>query len=368
MNLAIVHDYLNQYGGAEKVVETLHELFPEAPIFTSIYLPEKMPESFKKMDIRTSFMQRLPFLDKHFKKYLMLYPKAFESFDLREYDVVLSSSSAFAKGVKCCPGSTHICYCHTPMRFVWDYDHYVDKENFNVLTRKMLPFFISFLKRWDVKTNTGINSFVAVSKSIQERIKKCYNLESTLIYPPVNVKHAKISLDVSNYFLVVSRLNPYKRIDLAIEAFNQLGLPLKIVGDGPQKKSLQAMARPNIEFVGKVTNEALPEIMSHCQALIFPGKEDFGIVPVEAQACGRPVIAFASGGALETVIEGVTGLFFKEATVESLVRSIRKFDSIKNTFNPSTIRNNALRFDEAIFKKTIKKFVEKKLEDSRGGR
>jgi len=363
MKIAIVHDYLNQYGGAEKVVEALHDLYPRAPIYTSIYLPELLPAVFRKMDIRTSFMQKLPFLKGHFKKYLMLYPAAFESLNLESYDVILSSSSGFAKGARIHPGCLHICYCYTPMRFAWDYDHYVARERLSRLTRRILPFFISRLKKWDLDKNKSVDYFIAISRCIQDRIKKYYHLESVLIYPPVHVDGFEISKETSGFFLIVSRLNAYKRIDLAIEAFNVLGLPLKIIGDGPHKKALQAMSGPNIEFLGKVPNDLLPQMYSHCEALIFPGNEDFGIVPVEAQVCGRPVIAYAAGGALETVVDGVTGLFFKETKTESLVRAVKKFEEIKHTFSSSSIRNNALRFNENVFKREIADFIKNKYED-----
>lgn len=365
MKLAIVHDYLNQYGGAEKVVETLYDVFPEAPIYTSIYIPENMPECFRRMDIRTSFMQKLPFLNKHFKKYLMLYPKAIKSFDLSRYDIILSSSSAFAKGAKIHPGTLHICYCYSPMRFVWNYESYIAKERFGGIVRKILPLFIARLRRWDLKINDNVDYFIAISKYIQDRIMRCYGCQSEVIYPPVNVKDFKISQETSDYFLVVSRLNAYKRIDLAIKAFNQLGLPLKIVGDGPQRKFLEQLAGPNIKFLGKVPMDILIKKYSQCQAVIFPGDEDFGIVPVEAQACGRPVIAYAAGGALETIIEEVTGVFFKKPTVESLVEAVKKFGKIKSNFSSETIRENAFQFDEEIFKRKIKAFIEEKYSEFR---
>ena len=329
MKIAIVHDFLNQYGGAEKVIEALHDVFPYAPIYTSVYIPENMPECFSKMDVRTSFMQKLPFLKKHFKKYLMLYPKAMESFDLSEYDVVLSSSSAFAKGVRLKPKTLYICYCYSPMRFVWDYQSYIEKERFNWVTVKVLPFFIERLRKWDLKTNSGVNNFIAISKHIQNRITKCYGLDSDIIYPPVSTELFSIANEVKDYFLVVSRINAYKRVDIVIDAFNKLGLPLRIIGDGPCRKQLQKISNPNIQFLGKVDTDKLVSNYRHCRALIFPGNEDFGIVPVEAQACGRPVIAYGAGGALETVIENITGLFFSSLTSESLIETIQKFDRIE---------------------------------------
>ncbi len=360
MKIAIVHDYLNQYGGAERVVEVLHDIFPKAPVYTTIYLPENLPDSFRKMDIRTSFMQRLPFLDKHFKKYLLLYPKAVESFDLSDYDVVLSSSSAFAKGIKTISNTLHICYCYTPMRFAWDYERYVEKENFGKIISKTLPFFIDRLRKWDLEKNIRVDYFIAISKNVQKKIDRYYRLGSEVIYPPVNTTKFSISCKKGDYYLVVSRLNAYKGIDLVIEAFNQLGFPLKIIGDGPHRKNLEKLVKSNTEFLGKLDDDDLIKHYRHCKALIFPGDEDFGIVPVETQACGIPVIAHAMGGALETVIDGVTGILYKEMTQESLTEAITRFEKIKNNFDSKIIRENALKFDRAIFTEKIKAFIGEK--------
>jgi len=350
-------------GGAEKVVEVFHQIYPQAPIYTSIYLPHRMPAIFREMDVRTSFMQRLPFLDHHFKKYLLLYPYAVESLDLGEYDVILSSSSAWAKGVKTPPETCHICYCYTPMRWVWNYEEYVRGENFGWLTRKILPLAIRRLEKWDRETIDRVDHYIAISRNVAERIKRLYGREAKVIYPPVETKKFFLSKEVEDYYLVVSRLNSYKRIDLVIEVFNALKERLKIIGDGPYRPVLQKLAESNIEFVGRVTDKELARYYSRCRALIFPGEEDFGIVPVEAQAAGRPVIAYAKGGALETVIEGETGIFFTEQTAEALKKAIKNFE--KSSFDPQLIRKNAQRFDKAIFMQRIKSFVEKKYQNSR---
>ena len=357
MKIAIVHDFLNQYGGAERVIEALHVVYPDAPIYTSIYLSDNLPESFKKMDIRTSFMQKLPFLKKHFKKYLPLYPMAFESFNLKEYDIILSSSSAFAKGVQKATGACHVCYCYTPMRFAWDYDNYIAKECFGNLERQLLPFVISKLKKWDLETKDRVDHYIAISDNIRKRIKRCYGRDSSVIYPPVNTGNFKIARKVGDSFLVVSRLNAYKQIDIVINAFNGLKLPLKIIGDGPARKSLERSAASNIQFLGKVDDIALAEHYAQCRAFIFPGEEDFGIAPVEAQAAGRPVIAYAAGGALETVIEGVTGVFFHEPNSESVAKAVRRLMEIERSFEPRKIRENAIRFDRAIFMREIKEYI-----------
>jgi len=363
VKIAIAHDYLNQFGGAERVVEALHEAFPEAPIFTSIYLPHKLPDSFRKMDIRASFMQHLPFLEKHFKKYLLLYPLAFERFDLSAYDVVLSSSSAFGKGIKKGPNTCHICYCYSPMRFVWRYEDYIEKEDLGVAIKLILPFFLNWLKKWDLRTNESVDYFVAISNYIAKRIENFYNRRSDVIYPPVNTGNFEPSADVQDYFLIVSRLNAYKKIDIAIKAFNELGLPLKIIGEGPYKKQLMAIAGKNVEFLGKIPDKELPGYYAECRAFIFPGEEDFGITPVEAQAAGRPVIAYGSGGALETIVENRTGVFFREQNEGSLIEVVNRFANMH--FDSSMIRENAMKFDKEKFKDKIREYVEEKYREHR---
>ena len=361
MKVAIIHDYLNQYGGAERVVEVLHEIFPRAPVYTSIYLPENMSDSFKSMDIRTSFMQKLPFLNKHFKKYLLLYPKAIKSFDLKEYDLALSSSSTFAKGINIDKKTCHICYFYTPTRFIWDHDNYMAREDLGKAFRATLPVVVKKLKKWDLDAVKGVDWFVAISKVVKERIKKYYGRDSTVIYPPVETSKFVVSGSEKKYFLVVSRLNPYKKIDLVIEAFSKLPYKLKIVGTGQYMQTLKKMARTNnIEFLGKLSDGKLADAYSRCRAFIFPGEEDFGIAPLEAQASGRPVIAYGSGGALETVADQTTGLFFKTSSPDSLVEAVEKFVGIEKKFKPETIRKHALTFAKEIFKARLLEFVEQK--------
>jgi len=356
MRLALVHDYLNQAGGAERVVECLHEIYPDAPLYTSIYDKEIMPEAFKSMDIRTSFMQNLPLVMKHFKKYLPLYPYAFGSFDLSHYDVILSSSSAWGKGIKKRSDQAHICYCHSPMRFVWMYEDYMEKEGYGPLIKMVLPLIIKRLKKWDLQTAKTVDHFIANSKTTQKRIKLFYGRDSEVIHPPVDTSFFKPYNDeIKDYFLVVSRLNPYKHIDLAIEAFNELGLPLYVIGIGPDFKRLKANAGANIKFLGKLPDEEVVRFYSQCRAFILPGEEDFGLTPVEAQACGRPVIAYGAGGALESVLDGQTGIFFEKQGKRSLIEAVRKF--MQMTFDGRSVRENALRFDKEVFKAKIKEFV-----------
>ncbi|MEA3493235.1 MAG: glycosyltransferase [Candidatus Margulisiibacteriota bacterium] len=361
MKIAIVHDYLNQFGGAERVISALRELYPDAPIYTSIYDAKRMPDNFREMDIRTSFMQKFPFVFKLFKYYFLFYPLAFESFDLSGYDVILSSSSAFAKGIKKRKGQLHICYCYTPMRFVWRYDDYVGREGYPEFIKKILPIVLGPLKKWDLETVDNVDYFIAISKIIAERIKKTYRRESDIIIPPVECSLFQPSNQAQDYFLVLSRLNAYKRIDLAVKAFNKLDLPLRIIGDGPDKMSLERMANPNIQFLGRVSDRELAENLAECRALIFPGEEDFGIVPVEAMASGRPVIAYRAGGAEETVLDGETGLFFDKQDVDSLVDAIKKFQFM--TFDKKKIREWAEGFDKEIFKNKMREFITSKFRE-----
>jgi len=303
-------------------------------------------------------MQKLPFIKKHYKKYFLFYPFAFKSFNLSGYDVILSSSSAYAKGIKVPKGALHICYCYTPARFIWRYEDYMEKEDMNSIGKAAISLLTSMLKKWDLKTSNSVDFFISTCRNVADRIKNVYRRDSDIIYPPVETKKFYISETIDDYFLIVSRLNAYKRIDVAIEAFNEIKLPLHIVGSGPHLEYLKSVAGKNIRFFGKLDDKALTEKYARCAAVIFPGEEDFGIVPLEANASGRPVIAYAAGGALETVSDGVTGIFFSENTGSSLASAVRRFIEIRKSFDTNKIRNNALRFDKEIFKTEIKKFVE----------
>ena len=365
MKVALVHDYLNQMGGAERVVMALHEIFPDAPVYTSIYAPERVDPAFQRMDIRTSFMQRLPLVMKHHQPYLPFYPFAMERLDLRGYDLVLSSSSAFAKGVITRPETMHICYCHTPMRWCWNYDEYVEREQLGRMARSVLPFLITGLRIWDQTSAMRVDHFIANSPVVAERIKKYYRREAVVIPPPVEAN--RFPFDPStlpeDYFLIVSRLVPYKRVDLAIEACNRLHLPLVIIGGGRDLEPLRRLAGPTIRFLGRLPDAEVQHYYTHCRALLFPGEEDFGITPLEAQAAGRPVIAYGSGGALASVIDGVTGVFFHEQTVESLATALAAFN--EQRFNPESIRSHALEFDTPRFQRRILQFIEAKLQEGK---
>jgi len=365
MKVALVHDYLNQMGGAERVVLALHEMFPDAPLYTSMYDPERVDIAFKSMDIRTSFMQKFPLVKKHHQPFLPFYPFAMEQLDLRGYDLVLSSSSAFAKGVITRPETMHICYCHTPMRWCWNYDEYVEREHLGRLPRSILPFFISGLRVWDQTSSMRVDHFIANSPVVADRIRKYYRRDAVVIPPPVEASRFIFDPTIrpEDYFLIVSRFMPYKRIDLAIEACNQLQLPLVIIGSGRDEKRLKSLAGPSIRFTGRLSDQEVLYYYSHCRALILPGEEDFGITPLEAQASGRPVIAYAAGGAMASVVDNVTGTFFHIQTVESLVEVLASFD--EQRYDPLIIHNHALEFDQPRFRRRILQFIEAKMSEGK---
>jgi glycosyltransferase involved in cell wall biosynthesis len=356
LKVALVHDYLNQYGGAERVLEELHELFPDAPVFTSMYWPEKMSATIRGLDIRTSFMQRLPLVTRNHQPFLLLYPLAFESFDLTEFDVVISNSSGFCKGVVTAPDTLHICYCLTPMRWVWNYHAYVERERLGLLPRLVLPAAISQLRSWDVATAQNVDRFIAISRTVAARIHKFYRRDASVIYPPVNCDAFALSARVDDYYLIVSRLIPYKRIDLAVDAFTRLGLKLKIVSSGGRDlPALRARAGRNIEFVGRVSDAELKQLYASCRGFVFPGEEDFGISPLEANASGRPVIAYAGGGALDTVSDGRTGVLFQQQHVDCLIDAVRRAEATH--WDSDLLRRHARSFDRQVFREQMQQFV-----------
>jgi glycosyltransferase involved in cell wall biosynthesis len=356
MRVALIHDWLNQIGGAEDVLESLADLYPGAPVYTSIYAPDFMPPVYRTWDIRVTWMDRLPGIHRHHQPYLPLYPLAFQGLNLSGYDLILSNKSGFCHGVRVPPGAMHICYCLTPTRYIWNLRDYSQREQLPAIANALLPPVISLLRQWDYAAAQRVHHFIAISTEIQARIQRFYGRESSIIPPPVDTSSFQPAPNHAGYFLIVSRLIPYKRIDLAVAAFNELGWPLVIAGDGRDRAKLQALARSNITFLGRVDAARRAELMAHCRAFIFPGLEDFGIAPVQAQAAGRPVIAFAGGGALDTVRDGVTGLLFREATAQSLMDAVRHFDDSR--FSPTTIRGFALRFDKQEFKRKLSEFIQ----------
>lgn len=359
MRVAISHEWLTTLGGSERVVEALLELYPGAPVYTSFISSRNLPDSVMEWDVRTSFVQRLPFLHSVSQRYLPLFPMAFESFDLSGYDLVISSSSACAKGVLTGPETTHICYCHTPMRYAWEpqLDPRFDFDN--PVLRAAGQALLHYLRLWDRQAAERVDHFVANSKNVAAKIGKYYRREATVINPPVSVDKFPVTDGPRSYFLVMSRLVSYKRVELAVEAFTKLGLPLKVAGDGPERERLEQLAGPNIEFLGYVGDDEVARLMNGCLALIFPGEEDFGIVPVEAMAAGRPVIGLGRGGLLETVVDGKTGLFFGEPSAASLIDAVSRFSA--RDFDPARLSKHAAKFSKERFKKEMEKFVAGKM-------
>ncbi len=346
------------------MLEVLHEMYPGAPVYTSMFEPAAMPPAYRSWDIRTSFMQRLPLVRRHHQFFLPLYPLAFEHFDLRDYDVVISNTSGFAHGVITRPETCHICYCLTPARFLWNYADYASNEEIGRRFRGLLEPLIAGLRVWDALATQRVDHFVAISRAVAARISKYYRRDSTIICPPIDTGAYRLSDGHDDFFLVVSRLVPYKRIELAVQACSRLQLPLKVVGDGRYRQTLERLAGHTVEFLGRVDDLTLKELYRRCRALIFPGEEDFGLTPLEAQASGRPVIAFAGGGALETVVEGVTGAFFGEPTVESLVEVLLNFR--EGDYEPWRIREHASCYDITAFKDQLAELVTEKHAEQRG--
>lgn len=362
MKVALVHDWLTNMGGAERVVINFKEIFKDAPIYTTIYNPDNLGDELKNIDVRTSFLQNKKDAKKNHQKYFPFMPMAFESFDLNDYDIVLSSSSSCAKGVVTNPNTMHVCYCHSPMRYGWEfYYEYANTTDMKKLKKKLLKYFMDYMRIWDNVSSNRVDYFIANSENVARRIWKHYRRESVVIHPPVRCNLFNISDEDEDYFLIVSRLVEYKKIDLAIEAFNELRLPLIIIGDGSEREKLESKAKGNIKFLGRQPDNVIKKYYSKCRAFIFPGEEDFGITPLESQASGRPVIAFGKGGALETVVDGQTGIFFDEQTVDELKLAVKKFQNID--FDKKVIRKHAEEFDEAIFKGKIKDFIDEKYEE-----
>lgn len=359
LRVALVHEPLFGMGGSERVLLALHQMFPQAPVYTSIFNPKRLDKAFGALDMRLSFMQRLPFIHRYHRAYLPLYPFAYERMDLRDYDLVISSSWSFAKSVVTRPDTLHICYCHNTMRTAWQFEDSAEKEHLGRLPRAILPWYVAFLRNWDYATAARVDYFVANSPAVVARIAKYYRREAAYIPPPIETGRFFVADRHDDYFLIVSRLVPYKRIDLAVEAFTQLGLPLRIVGSGREEGHLRRMAGKNVQFLGQLNDDEVRSQLAHCRALIFPGEEDFGLTPVEAQASGRPVIAYGSGGARASVREGVTGVFFGRQTPDALAAAVRDFQDER--FDPRVIRRHAEQFDSAHFAQRMTAYIESKI-------
>lgn len=359
--IAIVCDWLTTSGGAEKVILSLHKLFPDAPIYTTVYNPDKV-KGFEEATIHTSYLQNVPFAKNKHQLFLSFMPRIFENFNLDEFDIVISSSHSCAKGVITKPQTLHICYCHSPMRYAWeDSINYINNYDMNPIGKLFAPWFMHKIRLWDRLSADRVDNFVANSHHVQRRIQKYYRRPSTVIHPFIEPTKFHSSKDREPFFLAVGRLTPYKKFDLLVETFNQTGQQLKIVGTGISEQKLKATANDNIQFLGFVPDPELAELYSKAKALIFPQLEDFGIIPLEAMASGCPVIAYGKGGAKETIIEGKTGLFFDEQTPESLKKALRKRSTMK--FNHKAIQEHAQQFSEENFHKEMIHFIEKKWKD-----
>lgn len=365
--IALVHDWLTGMRGGEKVLEVLCELYPQAALFTLLHNKGSVSRVIEEMEIHASFIDRLPYKSGRYRNYLPLFPRAIESFDFSGYDLILSTSHAVAKGAQPAHGALHICYCHTPMRYVWEqYDQYFGPGRAGLLTRAAMSFFAPRLRRWDAWSSSRVHFFVANSQNVAERIRQYYQRTADVIYPPVSVDQFTLSEEDDGYYLIVSALVPYKRVDLAVEAFNRSGERLLIVGTGPESSRLQSVASRNIEFLGWQPDAELARLYARCRALIFPGIEDFGIVPLEAMASGKPVVAFGQGGALETVVDDpqrATGVFFREQTPEALREALVRLRGLK--LNPQTIRAHAGQFDRKMFKENYRLYVERRVASMR---
>lgn len=359
MRVALIHDWLTGLRGGEKVLEALCELFPQATLFTMVHIPNSTSDIIESHSIRTAFTQRLPGVKKIYRWYLPLYPWAVESLDLEGFDLVLSSSHCVAKGATPPAGAVHICYCHTPMRYVWD--RFPDYFGNGIMARLLYGPIAGYLRRWDVASADRVHSFVANSKHVAGRIHKYYGRETeAIIYPPVDTDvFVPGDNEPEDFYLIVSALVPYKRLDLAIDAFRRRPERLLIVGTGPEEKRLRERATPNVQFVGSLSQKELLPLYQRCRATLLPGVEDFGIAPVESQACGRPVVAFAEGGALESVRDEETGVFFAESSSEALSDAIDRVSSLRS--NRKTLRSWALRFSRQRFKTEMKAFIDRKL-------
>ncbi len=350
--VALVHDWLNQMGGAENVLEEFVALAPGAPIYTSIYAPQQMPAAYRQWDIRTSFMQQLPGVTTHHQRYLPLYPLAFSRLRVSDVDLVLSNKSGFCHGIGLgTPRPLHVCYCLTPTRFLWLYEQYRQREQIGSALNAALQPVLALLRRWDYAAAQRVDHFIAISRAVQERIQRIYGRDSVVIHPPVDTGYFTPSpkSKLGDYYLIVSRLIPYKRIDLAVDAFRQLpNQKLVVVGDGRDLAMLQAKAGSNVTFLGHQERSQMRELLRGCKAFLFPGLEDFGIAPVEAMSAGRPVIAFGGGGALDTVLPGVTGEHFARQDAQSLADVLAAFDP--NNYDPAACQAQAARFSSANFR------------------
>ena len=369
LKVAVVHDVLVNPGGAERALEQIFQIYPEADLYSLIdFLPQEERGFILNKNVQTSFIQKLPFARGKYRSYLPLMPFAIEQFDLSKCDVVISSSHTVAKGVLTNASQLHICYCYTPFRYAWDlYHSYLKRAGIKKgMKGRIAQLILHYLRMWDSTTAQRVDSFVAISNYTAKRIKKTYGRDSTVIFPPVDVDTFEVFTKKENFYVTASRMVPYKRIDLLVEAFSQMPeKKLVVIGDGPEMKKVKGKAAQcnNVEILGFQPFEVLKDYLQRAKSFVFAAEEEFGIAPVEAQACGTPVIAYGRGGVTETVIDGKTGIFFEEQTAENLMKAVRRFEKEEDTFDPIAIRKNAKRFNTERFKREFKAFVDKKIEE-----
>ena len=366
MKVAIVHYWLVNYRGGERVVEALCRIFPGADLFTLVYDPRRMPETIRSHRIRTSFLQRMPGARRRYQPYLPLFPVAIEQFDLRGYDLVISSEASVAKGVLTRPETLHVCYCHSPMRYAWDlYFDYLARDDVGPFKRRGIPWLMNWLRVWDVAASHRVDRFVANSENVRRRIMKHYRRESEVIHPPVPVDDYLLAEGPGEFYLSVGQLVPYKRVDLLVGVMNRLARPLVVIGDGPQLPAVRRLAGPTVKVLGWQPFSVVREHLARARAFVFPGEEDFGMAPVEALASGRPVIALDRGGAREIVTDGATGILFPEPTEESLATAVERFEREPPGLAPAALRERARAFDAPVFERRIREFIESALEEHR---
>ncbi len=371
MRVAIVHEWFASYAGSEKVVEQMLHVYPQAELFAIVdFLPADQRAFLGGRTVRTSFIQKLPLARRHFRRYLGLMPLAIEQFDVSEYDLVISSSHAVAKGVLTNPHQLHVCMCYSPMRYAWHFqEQYLRSAGLaHGLKSWLVRRTLHRLRNWDVRTANGVDVFLAVSAYIAGRIWKVYRRQATVIYPPVDVAAFTLRREKEDFYLAASRLTPYKRMDLIVRAFAQMpGRKLVVIGAGPMLKKLRRLATPNVTIMGYQGDDVLVDHYRRARAFVFAAEEDFGIVPVEAQACGTPVIAFSRGGAGETVIDGVTGIFFDEQKPQSLIDAVERFESAGDAFDPDRLRENAERFSIEHFRDNFERIISREYSTFRSG-
>jgi len=357
--IALVHDFLLKPGGAERVLKVLADMFPDAPIYTLLYDEKAVGKIFPKNRVRTSELQKLPKFIRSRQKYLFpRMPKAIEKFDFSDFDIVLSSNSAYAHGIITNTDTKHICYCHSPMRYAWDWTHeYMKEQNLGRIKRGLAGYLLNKVRMWDQIAADRADEYIANSRTVQGRLRKYYRTDAPIVYPPVDLSRFKAGRKHQNYFLIVSTLTPYKKIDLAVKLFNKINKQLLIIGDGPQREYLQSISGPNIQFLGFKSDRETAEYFMNCRAFVFPGEEDFGITPVEAMACGKPVLAYGHGGVTETVIAGETGEFFMKPSVASMEAGLARLLLNEKKYKPMKIRQQAEKFDQSKFKRKIKQLI-----------